>query len=368
MASQSESALTLRTAGSPAGNEPTPAGAKRRLAVYLAVTFGLTWATLIPAGIALGTFRNGVASNPSMAVLIAVSMFFPLIGALVANFACGKDNRIDLCLRPRIGENIRYYLAAWFGPAVIALVGGIMFFATNPNLFDLSFAGFATLAQEAAASAEGTATATAPSQDELAAMAPLLVGATVLTTITIAPFINTIPSFGEEVGWRGMLFPTLCELMPLRAAVIVSGAIWGIWHAPVIAMGHNYGMGYAGFPWTGILVMTLACTVMGSCMAYLRLRTQSVWPCALAHGAFNAISNVGVYFCLAGQTLAGPSPLGFAAGIPLLALGIACLLKMQDAPCQSYALPFLTLPRRTSSRASRAEQAKTNKLGQASSK
>lgn len=27
--------------------------------------------------------------------------------------------------------------------------------------------------------------------------------------------------------------------------VAITGVIWGLWHAPAIVMGHNYGMGYA---------------------------------------------------------------------------------------------------------------------------
>ena len=97
-------------------------------------------------------------------------------------------------------------------------------------------------------------------------------------------------------------------------------------------MGHNYGMDYLGFPWAGILVMILACTALSAFLSYLRLRTRSVWSCALAHGAVNAVTNFGVYFCVAGQTLAGPSTLGYIAGIPLLVFGIVCLVKVDSLP------------------------------------
>ena len=136
---------------------------------------------------------------------------------------------------------------------------------------------------------------------------------------------------GEELGWRGMLFPLLCKRMSQRAAVLVSGVIWGLWHAPVIAMGHNYGMGYPGFPIAGILMMVLACIAMGSIMSYLRLRTGSVWPCALAHGAVNATASIGVLFCTAGFTLLGPNMLGLLAGLPMIAVGIVCWLRMPIA-------------------------------------
>lgn len=311
----------------------TKSFAKRRLAVYLLVAFALTWGLVIPAGIMLGTYEVGEAATPLIVAPVAISMFFPLVGALVANRVCGPEGRIDLGFRPLIQGNVRFYLAAWFAPALVTLLGCIVFFATNPHLFDPTLTSYLDSMKSAAevaggSVAEGSAVGNMPSDAELSRMGPIIVAAAVLSALTVAPFLNMIPAFGEEAGWRGMLFPTLCELMPTRAAVVVSGVIWGIWHAPVIAMGHNYGMDYLGFPWTGVLVMTLACTALGACLCYLRLCVRSVWPCALAHGAVNAAANIGVVFCAAGQTLAGPSPLGYIAGIPLFVLGIVCLVKM----------------------------------------
>lgn len=295
----------------------------KRLFTYLAITFGLTWGTLIPAGIALGTFEHGEASSPVMIALIAVSMFFPLVGAFVVNHACKPEERIDLGLKPQVARNRQHYLVAWFVPAALAVLGCAVFFALNPQWFDPTMASFA----------ESTATAAGTSPEQLAGQAspsgPMLV-ATILFALVIAPFVNMVPSLGEEVGWRGMLFPTLAEHLSERTAALVSGVIWGLWHAPAIAMGHNYGMSYPGFPLMGILIMTLLCTAMGCWLAYLRLQTESVWPCALAHGAFNAVANIGLVFCSCGQTPWGPSPLGLVAGIPLLVLGGICLLRLKS--------------------------------------
>ena len=296
----------------------------KRLVVFLVVTFGLTWGLLIPAGFALGTFANGEASSTVMVALIAVSMFFPALGALVANFACKPEERIYLGYRPKIKESVRFYLLAWFGPAVLSLLGCVVFFALNPQLFDPTMMSYL----------ESTAAMTGTSIEELTADMPdvrIVLVAVIFASLTYAPFINMIPAFGEELGWRGMLFPTLCERMSQRAAVLVSGIIWGLWHAPVIAMGHNYGMDYAGFPIAGILMMVVACTALGSMMCYLRVKTNSVWPCALAHGAVNAILNLGLVFCTAGPSLFGPSPLGLVAGIPMIVLGIVCWLRMSPA-------------------------------------
>ena len=196
-----------------------------------------------------------------------------------------------------------------------------MFFALNPQLFDPSMHSYiANLA----------ATAGLPADQLEAAMpqGPVMLAALIVFSVVIAQFINMIPAFGEELGWRGMLFPTLAERTSPRAAALISGVIWGLWHAPIIAMGHNYGMGYDGFPIAGMLTMILACTAFGVFLSYLRMRSGSVWPCALSHGAFNAVANIGLLFCTAGQSLLGPSPLALVAGIPVFALGIVCWLRL----------------------------------------
>ena len=296
----------------------------RRLVVFLAVTFGLTWGLLVPAGFLLGTFENGETSSPLMIGLIALSMFFPLVGALAANSVGAPEARIDLCWQPRIRQNVRNYLIAWFVPAAIALLGCLVFFAANPHLFDPTMRSFI----ESSAATAGLAPEKVASQMP---PIPVLLGVTLALSLVAAPFINAIPAFGEELGWRGMLYPTLAGLMSERSAALATGVIWGLWHAPAIAMGHNYGMGYGGFPVTGILTMTLLCTAMSCWLSLLRTRSGSVWPCALAHGAFNAIANVGVVFCSAGPTLLGPSPLGLVAGIPLMAVGALCWSRLSSS-------------------------------------
>ena len=186
---------------------------KKRLAIYLTVTFGLAWGLLVPAGIVLGTFENGESSSTTMIGLIAVSMFFPLVGALVANAASAPEDRIDLAWRPLVGQNVRHYLVAWLLPAAIVLLGCVVFYALNPQWFDPTMRSYV----------ESVAAATGQSADQLLARQPTLpaaVASTVLSALAVAPFINTIPAFGEELGWRGMLFPSLAELMPERSAAL----------------------------------------------------------------------------------------------------------------------------------------------------
>jgi membrane protease YdiL (CAAX protease family) len=56
--------------------------------------------------------------------------------------------------------------------------------------------------------------------------------------------------FGEEIGWRGWLLPTLqVRLSPLLASLII-GLVWGLWHLPLHLRGMydgDMGTGAAGF-------------------------------------------------------------------------------------------------------------------------
>ena len=85
----------------------------------------------------------------------------------------------------------------------------------------------------------------------------IILSQTVMAMV-LAPLLNGIPTFGEEFGWRAYL---QWKLMPLggRKAVLLTGVIWGVWHWPVIAMGHNYGLGLrrravARFPDDGVVL------------------------------------------------------------------------------------------------------------------
>lgn len=96
-----------------------------------------------------------------------------------------------------------------------------------------------------------------------------------------------LPFFGEEFGWRAYMTPKLEQIMPMPAALVVSGILWGVWHAPLTVQGHNFGLDYPGFPFLGIFMMCVMCTAMGAILTLLTKRTQSVIPAAIMHGINN---------------------------------------------------------------------------------
>jgi membrane protease YdiL (CAAX protease family) len=89
---------------------------------------------------------------------------------------------------------------------------------------------------------------------------------------------------GEELGWRGYLVPALARNLSLGRVAVVSGLIWALWHVPLIAFaGYNAGTNTA----YAVLCFTISVVATSLLMAWLRLRSESVWPAALLHASHN---------------------------------------------------------------------------------
>ncbi|KPV50239.1 hypothetical protein SE17_28130, partial [Kouleothrix aurantiaca] len=100
-----------------------------------------------------------------------------------------------------------------------------------------------------------------------------------------APFINGLFGLGEEIGWRGFLLPRLMPLGKARAYLLL-GVIWGLWHAPLVAVGFNY----PGYPILGIVWMCGLTTAIGIYFNELALRERSTLLAGWLHGLFNSQS------------------------------------------------------------------------------
>ncbi len=167
---------------------------------------------------------------------------------------------------------------------------------------------------------------------------PISVGvfvASQIASLPVSAVLNVLPALGEEIGWRGWLLPNLMPLGTLPA-LLISGVIWGLWHAPVILLGYNYPDAPGGLALTTMIGM---CTVMGSVFGWLRLRSGSVWPAALAHAAFNGAVKTYVLFARAGKHIdtTQATILGWSGWIvPLLFVAVLLVTK-QLAPARARA-------------------------------
>lgn len=106
----------------------------------------------------------------------------------------------------------------------------------------------------------------------------------------VVPFVvlgsvqSLLSATGEELGWRGFLVPTLARTMSFGWTALVSGAIWAAWHLPLILLA-DYN---AGTPaWFAVPCFAVMVVAIAVPLAWLRLRTGSVWPAAIMHASHN---------------------------------------------------------------------------------
>jgi hypothetical protein len=101
--------------------------------------------------------------------------------------------------------------------------------------------------------------------------------------------INALFAFGEELGWRGFLLRQFRQMSFIKASLTI-GFIWGIWHAPMILMGHNYPQ----HPEIGVLMMIVFCILITPFHLYITIKAKSVIAAAILHGTLNATAAISI--------------------------------------------------------------------------
>ena len=280
---------------------------------YLFWAFVLAWAL---QAVAIVAAHRGQAQG--FQLILAVSMYAPFAAVLLARIPLR-----GMGWKPALRGKLRYLLAAWFSPAVLALLGSALYFLLFPAQLDRSGSLIAAQLGEA-----GLA------QLEAAGMSlQTYTLVQLVTALTWAPCLNMLFALGEEVGWRGALYPRLKARFGVGKGRLVGGLVWGVWHWPVMILaGYNYGTQYWGAPVLGPLVFCLVTVALGVLFDWLYEKTHCIWIPALAHGAFNAASGLPSLFLTAAGTkfsTLGPTPIGLIAGLPLFLLA-ALLLRERD--------------------------------------
>ncbi len=273
------------------------------LIVFLAVAFGLAWP--IQVGLAVLARGAGLTGNPRLVVPAALLLMWPpAIGAYVARRVEGSGFR-DAGLRWPAWP---YLVLAWFGPALLTLASMALSLALYPLDMELP-----TLRSMLAQTGRQV-----PVPPEV-----LLVGQ-VIAGLTVGVLINSVFAFGEEFGWRGYLLPRLMARLGPWPGIILQGAVWGLWHGPlIILVSYNY-PGHPPPYLAGVLLFTVFCILLGAIFAWLWLASDSVIPPTVAHAAFNAIAGLPLLLLKAvDPAVAGPlwSPVGWVV-LGLAAAGL----------------------------------------------
>lgn len=263
----------------------------KRVTVFIILTFFATWTLefkLYSAG--------GLKAPIAIPVMISV-MFIPMLMAIITIKLVTHESLREFGLTR---GSLKYYLFAFIFPIAFLVLG----------LFFVIIFGTANFQPENLVNV----------LPKTPAIPWYLIGFNLL----LAPFINFIPSLGEEYGWRGFLLPELIKNYGVTVALVFTGIIWGIWHAPVILMGYNY-PNHSDL--LGVVAFTIWCTLLGFYVGWLRIKSGSVFPSALCHGAINAYVGFGLFLAPVFDEISGV-PFGWPALLALLIFAVLVYLDL----------------------------------------
>jgi len=294
----------------------------RAVGVFVVIAVVLAWL------VASRIWLMGGTASPELGLwmqLLGVPMMFtPAVATLVVVFAMkvptGERLRFLGMWPLRPAKRVVWFMvAAVFAPPVIVAIVVFVSAALGFASLDLvNFSGFAAMLEAQLAGIDPQVMDTLP---------PIHLLVTIqLLSIPVGALLNSVFAFGEEVGWRGWLLPAL---LPLGTwpALLISGVIWGLWHSPLILLGYNFGY----TDWRGVALMTGGCVAWGVLFGWARLRSGSVWPAVIGHGALNAAAGLGLLLVAAGADprmwLVGP--LGIVAWVVIAVVVVVLVLTGQ---------------------------------------
>ena len=246
------------------------------LGIFAVTAFGLAWLVCLP----LWFSDKGIGDPALLLTCGSAMMFTPLIASIIASIVQRRRVRARgevLASAPRyfgywplrsFGRVIGMTIAAFFGIMVLVVLAYLVSAAFGWLSLDLDgLSGFKAQLDMI------------PGADTLPTAAAIAI---YLLLMVVGSAANIGVTIGEEFGWRGWLLTSLRSLGTWPALLII-GVVWGLWHAPLILLGYNFGRPDI----TGVGFMVGGCIMVGILFGWLRLRTGSVWPAVFAHAALN---------------------------------------------------------------------------------
>lgn len=98
-------------------------------------------------------------------------------------------------------------------------------------------------------------------------------------------FGGLLSGLGEEIGWRGLFVPELAKVTTFTRASLISGAVWALWHMPLLLFS-DYNL--PGAPtWYAGMMFTVMVIGISFAFAWLRLKSGSLWTAAMLHAMHN---------------------------------------------------------------------------------
>ncbi|MCL2164105.1 MAG: CPBP family intramembrane metalloprotease [Oscillospiraceae bacterium] len=255
-------------------------------------------------------YITGVLNPSTQFIISSLYMFMPLLSAFIFDRLVYKNNPVD-SWGLKFKFSLSLFLPLLFIPAfvVLTLVVNTLFPGTELVLNHIEASKNMMTPEQFEAA-----------RPQLESFSPALFYLLQIVSGIIAGYtINAFFAFGEEVGWRGSLLKTF-EGKPFWQACLFSGAVWGIWHAPLVLLGHNY----PEHPQIGVAMMVIWCILLTPIFIYVRVKSKSVFVASFLHGFLNAIAGFSLLLIVGGNDLT-KGVTGAAGMIALLIINIALL-------------------------------------------
>ncbi len=106
----------------------------------------------------------------------------------------------------------------------------------------------------------------------------------VLFAATVGTIRSLSSALGEEIGWRGFLVPELAKQISFTKLSLLTGVVWAAWHSPILLFA-DYNAGTNR--WYALGCFTVMVVSISFIMAWLTLKSGSLWPAALFHASHN---------------------------------------------------------------------------------
>jgi len=250
--------------------------------------------TILCAGFVVGARMMGQEG----AYLAQGYMMTPAIAALITRLFFYKPHFKDAYLRfGRARDYLKYWLIALaitalsFG--IYTLLGAIYWDFTGQIFLERLAEQFAATGQDISASLPSGFT------PQMMLWIFFIGG---LTVFNIVP--GLISGFGEEFGHRGFMFPALYRIKPW-VGFVIGGILWFAWHIPISFM---IPQSVEQSFWTSVLnylIVAVGSICAFTYLAYVYLKSKSIFVTSLAHIAMNnAAASLSYFVVVQDQLLA----------------------------------------------------------------
>ncbi|MFC0679577.1 type II CAAX prenyl endopeptidase Rce1 family protein [Lysobacter korlensis] len=308
-----ESALLGASPGRRGSSTSLESKYDRRITSFLGLTFGFTW-LVVGAGYLLGVTS---IRSPGYIALAALCMLCPALAAVIQQLVLDRESWSGLGISLKATRWSIVFWTAAVGTAIVPLY----LLVTHLLAAALGFEGFG----QVSVTSEQVSSALASGGERAAVLRALLenipgwavlVGA-LLVALVAAVTVNLPFMLGEELGWRGYLWQRTAHWNGY-SRVLFTGTAWGLWHAPLVAMGHNY----PGYPAAGIGMMVILCILLAFLFDWTRSRSRSIWSSCVLHGLINGTVGLAVVFAPGSHALFGVTGAGGFAALGLMVVAI----------------------------------------------